>query len=420
MLASASLARADETAAARARERAAATALDESSSKVAAAGQALLKVRAALPAAERQAADARGRLLAAQVQSRRRAAEAQQAAQRRDDAQQALDAAAGQVRQGRRDVAAMARQAYRGGQLAELRTLMSASRPEDLLERSGLLRAVTRHRDARLDAVTAARLRFASRTADADRQSAEAQEAAERARAASARADTVAGRAAAAAAQVRSLLAARSTALRTAESLRSQDAQEYAAAQQASRDLAARIRAAAAEARRRAEAQRREAERRAAEQTERAAAAPPRRRAAAPPPETGTGWQWPADGPMTSDYGYRTHPIYGGRRFHAGIDVGAPAGATIVAARGGTVLASYYSSSYGNLTVIDHGTVAGERLTTSYAHQTRSLVSEGQVVRGGQAIGEVGSTGNSTGPHLHFEVRRDGEPVDPTRYVGRR
>lgn len=126
---------------------------------------------------------------------------------------------------------------------------------------------------------------------------------------------------------------------------------------------------------------------------------------------------WPSDGPLTSRYGYRTHPIYGDRRLHAGIDIGSGASAAIVATAAGTVILSYFSSSYGNLVVIDHGTIRGRQITSAYAHQSERLVAEGDIVRAGQLIGRVGSTGNSTGPHLHFEIREDGEPVDPLDYV---
>jgi murein DD-endopeptidase MepM/ murein hydrolase activator NlpD len=75
------------------------------------------------------------------------------------------------------------------------------------------------------------------------------------------------------------------------------------------------------------------------------------------------------------------------------------------------------STAYGNFTVVDHGVVDGKRLTTAYAHQARFLVAEGDAVRKGQPIGVVGSTGYSTGPHLHFEVREDGTVVDPARHL---
>lgn len=125
---------------------------------------------------------------------------------------------------------------------------------------------------------------------------------------------------------------------------------------------------------------------------------------------------WPlpgyGSGCATSPYGYRTHPITGKRKLHAGVDLGAPKGATIVAAKGGTVVKSYMSNSYGNYTVINHG----GGVMTAYAHQSKRLVSAGQTVSAGQKIGLVGSTGNSTGNHLHFEVYVNGATVNPMKY----
>lgn len=132
-------------------------------------------------------------------------------------------------------------------------------------------------------------------------------------------------------------------------------------------------------------------------------------------PTSGT-FVWPlpdyGTGRISSPYGYRTHPITGKRKLHAGIDVGVPSGSTIVAAASGTVVRSYMSSSYGNYTVIDHG----GGVMTAYAHQSKRLVSAGEHVSAGQKIGLVGSTGNSTGNHLHFEVYVNGSTVDPMRY----
>lgn len=126
-------------------------------------------------------------------------------------------------------------------------------------------------------------------------------------------------------------------------------------------------------------------------------------------PGNGT-WVWPTTGPITSPYGYRTHPIYGTRRLHTGVDIGAGYGTPIVAANTGLVLAAYCSAGgYGCRIVIDHG--GGK--ASLYAHQSSFAVAEGTVVTAGQTIGYVGSTGASTGPHLHFEIRRNGVPEDP-------
>lgn len=126
---------------------------------------------------------------------------------------------------------------------------------------------------------------------------------------------------------------------------------------------------------------------------------------------------WPIPGykNITSNFGYRVHPIYGTWKLHSGIDVGAPTGAKFVAADSGTVLiASYgYNGGYGNYVVISHG----NGITTRYAHGTTILVSAGQKVTKGTPVLTVGSTGASTGPHAHFEVRVNGTAVNPLNYI---
>ena len=122
---------------------------------------------------------------------------------------------------------------------------------------------------------------------------------------------------------------------------------------------------------------------------------------------------WPTSGRITSPYGERVHPIYGTRRMHTGIDISGGFGQPIVSAADGLVLAAYCTSGgYGCRVVIDHG----GSLATLYAHMTSFSVGEGTIVTQGQTIGTVGSTGASTGPHLHFEVRVDGAPQDPMRW----
>lgn len=122
---------------------------------------------------------------------------------------------------------------------------------------------------------------------------------------------------------------------------------------------------------------------------------------------------WPAAGPMTSGYGYRTHPIFGDTRLHTGIDIGAPYGAPVVAADAGAVIYVGVMSGYGNVIVIDHG----GGLSTTYNHLSSFLVGSGQSVGRGSQIGGVGCTGYCTGPHLHFEVRINGNHVDPMPYL---
>lgn len=116
---------------------------------------------------------------------------------------------------------------------------------------------------------------------------------------------------------------------------------------------------------------------------------------------------------ITSSYGSRVHPIFFTSRLHTGIDFGASSGTSIRAAANGVVVFVGSKGGYGNATIIDHG----GSLATLYAHQSATSVKKDQKVTKGQVIGRVGSTGFSTGPHLHFEVRVAGAPVDPVRYL---
>lgn len=130
----------------------------------------------------------------------------------------------------------------------------------------------------------------------------------------------------------------------------------------------------------------------------------------------GTGrfiWPAPGYGMITSAYGMRFHPILRQYRMHTGIDIGAPMGTSVIASDGGTVIYTGWMGGYGEVVVIDHG----GNYSTLYAHLSSILVRSGDQVRQGQTVGRVGSTGWSTGPHLHFEVRVNGEPQDPTNYL---
>ena len=122
---------------------------------------------------------------------------------------------------------------------------------------------------------------------------------------------------------------------------------------------------------------------------------------------------WPCNGPITSPFGYRTHPIFGTTIYHAGIDIGVDYGTPIHAADSGTVILAGWCGGYGNAVIIDHG----NGLQTLYGHNTSVAVSEGQAVSQGEVIAYAGSTGYSTGPHCHFEVRENGEAVDPMGYL---
>ncbi|WP_414565267.1 MULTISPECIES: murein hydrolase activator EnvC family protein [unclassified Anabaena] len=122
---------------------------------------------------------------------------------------------------------------------------------------------------------------------------------------------------------------------------------------------------------------------------------------------------YPSDARTSSAFGWRTHPILGYRRFHSGLDFAASHGSRIRAADSGTVIFAGWYGGYGRTVIIDHG----KGMTTLYAHASELFVNDGQTVERGQAIAAVGSTGLSTGPHLHFEVRRHGSPINPADFL---
>ncbi len=125
-------------------------------------------------------------------------------------------------------------------------------------------------------------------------------------------------------------------------------------------------------------------------------------------PSTGA-YIWPVSGPVTSPFGYRVHPVRGTTIFHAGLDIAVGSGTTVKAADNGRCIFSGWCGGYGYAVILDHG----DGYSTLYGHNSQLYVSEGQSVSQGQAIAASGSTGMSTGPHVHFEVRYNGNPVDP-------
>lgn len=124
---------------------------------------------------------------------------------------------------------------------------------------------------------------------------------------------------------------------------------------------------------------------------------------------------WPTSGQITSGYGYRSDPVHGRTKFHSGLDIANGRGTPVYAAAPGTVVKAGTSSGYGRVVEIDHGF----GITTKYAHNTTLRVREGEKVEAGDYIATMGSTGKSTGPHVHFELRLDGNAVDPLPYLPR-
>lgn len=134
------------------------------------------------------------------------------------------------------------------------------------------------------------------------------------------------------------------------------------------------------------------------------------------------GWQgnmprfiWPVRGRISSGYGWRIHPVYKNRQFHGGVDIAVPVGSNVKAAANGKVIRSGYMGAFGYGIVIDHG----RGVTSWYGHNSRLLVKAGERVRQGQTIARSGNTGVTTGPHVDFRIKVDGETVDPVRWLPR-
>ncbi len=130
----------------------------------------------------------------------------------------------------------------------------------------------------------------------------------------------------------------------------------------------------------------------------------------------------PIAGLITSPFGWRRHPIFGGKRFHSGVDISSSYGTPVKASNAGKVIYTGWYGGYGKVVIIDHGNMdcgsqKGKRFSTLYAHLSSIKVSNGNIITKGQIIGREGTTGYSTGPHLHFEVRIEGKPNNPANFV---
>lgn len=132
---------------------------------------------------------------------------------------------------------------------------------------------------------------------------------------------------------------------------------------------------------------------------------------------TSSGFMKPIGGRITSPFGWRTHPIFNSRTFHSGVDIGGPNYGNIMASNAGKVIYSGWYGGYGKVVIIDHGTINGHPMTTLYAHMSTIKVKQGDYVKKGQVVGLEGTTGYSTGPHCHFEVRINGKPNNPLNYI---
>ena len=130
-----------------------------------------------------------------------------------------------------------------------------------------------------------------------------------------------------------------------------------------------------------------------------------------------SGFMKPIQGRITSPYGWRTHPIFNTRTFHSGVDIGGPNLGAIKASNSGKVIYTGWYGGYGKVVILEHGMVNGKPITTLYAHMSSIAVANGTKVQRGQVLGYEGTTGYSTGPHCHFEVRVNGQTSNPLNYI---
>jgi murein DD-endopeptidase MepM/ murein hydrolase activator NlpD len=368
-------------------------AVDDDNAQVAADQAVLAAIQTKLPAAQARLGVAQVASAAAADADARAAADLAAAQQAERDSQAQVDAAQAQVDLRANAMQAVSRSLYMVGPYADLAAVFQADGPEQLVERTGTLQASSHNTADLLGQMRAAKAALDARTAELAQQRQATQTSRDAAAAALATQQSSLAEAQAAKAEVDGLVAQQQQTLAASQEHLAQAQAQYASLQAESGKIQAQLAALAAAA----------------------AAASPGPSAPAPAPSK-AGLIRPAQGPLTSPFGMRYDPVMKTTQLHAGQDIGASMGSPIWAAKAGTVVlveSEASSGGYGNYTCIAHG----GGFDTCYAHQSEVRVHVGQEVAQGQVIGLVGSTGFSTGPHLHFEVRINGTPVDPAPYL---
>jgi murein DD-endopeptidase MepM/ murein hydrolase activator NlpD len=361
-------------------------ALEASTERVEAAALALEDANRRLPPVQQRLVDARAALADARTKARGAAATAERAAESLTTASRTLNRASTRVEQTRERIAEYAASAYRGRDIATLDALLTVGNPGDFVAGLTYLERVAHGQTEALEAGSQARSQAAAARDEETVRKQDADQARRLAQAAVRLAAEAEAEAANAEAEVLALVRQREDALRVADDER--EATE------------ARYKELLAESKRIAEAIRNRA-----------------KSGGGPVVQNGARLLMPVDGRKTSDFGMRLDPVYGVYRLHAGIDVAAGGGSRIFAAAAGEVLRAGWNGGYGNYTCLYHGRYQGKGFATCYAHQSAIGVRTGQQVRQGQVIGRVGTTGASTGNHLHFEVRLNGDPVNPLGWL---
>jgi murein DD-endopeptidase MepM/ murein hydrolase activator NlpD len=353
--------------------------LAESSKAVAKAAAALKRAEVEIPKAQRELREARTELNAAreveQVILEQLAIAQQQVARE----QALVDAVLADMESTRDTIGSIARTVYTQGPYAEVELVLESQDPGDFAERLQSVRTVVKGQDRALAGLAEQRADLQRRTDDLKAAQYVVEQRRKEATEKRKVAESAADRAVAAKNKIDELVAARKSALGVASREKANTARQLRALKNEQSRLAALLAG----------------------------------------PGKGAGFpngslQWPTQGGISQGVGPRVHPVYGYASCHTGIDISGGSGQLIFAAAAGKVISTASGGPYGNHTIIDHG----DGLASMYAHQSRFGVSVGQSVTKGQVIGYVGSTGFSTGPHLHFEVWIGGKPYDPMGWFG--
>ena len=363
------------------------------------AGQQLAEAEARLPDAEHAVDAARGHVAAAEASAEAAQREAERAEEELSAAEEELDDASDAVDEVRDERAKLLASTYRGMELINLDAILSSQKPDVALERMSYMELLIDRKNEALDDVTMARRHATNTERSAAAARTEANDAREEAESALAYAEEQQAVAEAARAEVVALAADRNDALETAEEERNATEQQWQELDAESDRVAEELRAQAA---------------RSSDNSGSSGSGSSGGSSGSGSDSGGSAaLAQPVDGWKSSDFGNRTHPIYGTVRFHGGTDFAAAGGTPIYASESGQVVTAGWSGGYGMFTCIYHG----NGLSTCYAHQSSIDVSNGQQVSRGQQIGAVGTTGSSTGDHLHFEVRENGNQVEPLNYL---
>ena len=397
--------------------------LETATARAQQAGVAFTVANRQLPAARLAVDEARGRVAAAQVKAdeARRSAEGMKRQLVAAEATLAKNQQA--VEQARDALGDFVASTYEGQPYMAASSLLAGGGPDAMLARLGYVDNIAGRQKRALNTVTKARLIAAEKRAQVAEKKRQADVADAQARRALADADAEEQAAEAAQARVTRLVGQRQQALNIAQQEKIASNAQYDQLLAESERIAAELREAAREER---EAQQRAAAAAAAKARSNSRQGSTRSRSpssnnrprSSQPSASSRGFIKPVDGWKSSDFGWRYDPFYHRWQLHAGTDFAAPRGTPIWAAASGRVIRAGWNGGYGNYTCIYHGLLPnGRGLSTCYGHQSAIQVRVGQHVRQGQVIGRVGTTGASTGNHLHFEVRLDGEPVNPLPWL---